>query len=89
MISSLKALLTAALLTVSPLLTAAPVDINKADADALATNLHGVGQTKAQAIVSYRQANGPFQTPEDLTMVRGIGAGTVAKNRDSILISAQ
>ena len=48
------------------------VNINAAQADELATLLGGVGLKKAQAIVKYRDENGPFQRVEDLkTQVKG------------------
>ena len=51
---------------------AAPLlDINTADAAAL-TALPGVGQAKAEAIVSYRAAHGTFATLEDVAAVSGI-----------------
>ena len=52
--------------------TLAPVNINTATLDDL-DKLPGVGPTTAQRIIEYRQANGPFQKPEDLLKVRGIG----------------
>jgi competence protein ComEA len=64
----------------------AQVDINHADARALAESLYGVGLVKAEAIVAYRDAHGPFRKPEDLTRVQGIGARTVEANRDAIVI---
>jgi len=63
---------------------AGPVNINTADAPTLAANLNGVGQSKAAAIVTYREAHGPFQTVEDLALVKGIGAKTVEKNRENL-----
>ena len=41
---------------------------------------------KAQAIVDYRKANGPFASPEDIEKVRGIKAGTFSKIRDYIVV---
>jgi len=67
--------------------SAAPVDINTATADSLAVNIKGVGKKKAEAIIAYRQANGPFKTIEELTKVKGIGLKLVEKNRDNLLIS--
>ncbi len=54
------------------------VDINTAGVDELAT-LPGIGQAKAEAIVEYREANGPFAAPEDLMQVSGIGEATYRK----------
>lgn len=66
---------------------AATVNINQADAKQLAT-LDGIGPSKAEAIVAFRDANGPFKSIDDLAKVKGIGAATVAKNRDKITIAA-
>ncbi len=60
------------------------VNINTADAAAIDAALLNVGPSKAQAIVDYRKANGPFKSPEALAMVKGIGLKTVEKNRDRI-----
>jgi competence protein ComEA len=51
---------------------AALININTADEATLATMEH-VGNVRAQAIIQYRQENGPFKTVEDLKKVRGIG----------------
>jgi competence protein ComEA len=67
---------------------AGPVDINTADAATISAELQGVGLTKAQAIVEYRKAHGPFKTYEDLTLVKGIGARTVEINRANILFKS-
>ncbi|WMC09415.1 helix-hairpin-helix domain-containing protein [Oceanimonas pelagia] len=56
------------------------VNINTATPDQLA-QLSGVGPAKAQAIVEYRDANGPFASVDDLARVKGIGEATVEKNR--------
>jgi len=61
------------------------VNINEADAETLAAMLDGVGLQKAMAIVAYREEHGPFYLAEELTAVRGIGAGTVAKNTARIV----
>ena len=47
------------------------VNINKADAATLAKALDGVGKSRAQEIVRYRDAYGPFLTVDDLLLVRG------------------
>ena len=67
---------------------AGPVDINSADAATISAELQGVGMSKAQAIVEYRQSHGPFKTYEDLTLVKGIGVRTVEINRANILFNS-
>ena len=59
-------------------------DVNTADAQTIARVLVGVGQTKAEAIVAYREENGRFEDLEDLTRVRGIGEATVKRNESRI-----
>jgi len=66
---------------------AAPVNINTADAKTISEALSGIGQKKAEAIVKYREEKGLFKTAEDLTNVAGIGAKTVEKNKNDILLS--
>lgn len=60
------------------------VNINTADADTLARELTGIGSSRAQAIVAYREEVGEFQAPEDLLNVRGIGVQILDANRDII-----
>jgi competence protein ComEA len=67
---------------------AGPVNLNSADATTLARELDGIGPAKAQAIVDYRQKNGPFKTPEDLLKVQGIGERVLEQNRGNIRLSA-
>ena len=62
------------------------VDINTADAATLDRVMVNVGAAKAQAIVEFRQANGPFRSVEELTQVKGIGLATVDRNRDLITV---
>ena len=66
---------------------AGQVNINTADAETISRELKGVGQSKAQAIVDYREANGAFAVPEDLLQVKGIGTRVLADNRDDIIIA--
>lgn len=63
------------------------VNINKADSDALAQNLKGVGVKKAEAIVDYRKKHGSFVKIEDLVNVKGIGEGILEKNVEDISLS--
>lgn len=62
------------------------LDINSADAAAIAAALDGVGLVKAQEIVAYREMFGQFQSVDELAEVSGIGAATIEKNRDKIVI---
>ncbi|WP_152224687.1 ComEA family DNA-binding protein [Pseudomonas sp. SCB32] len=63
---------------------ATTVNINSADAEELQKSLKGIGKVKAQAIIDYRTANGPFTSVDQLLEVKGIGKGTLDKNRDRI-----
>jgi competence protein ComEA len=68
---------------------AGPVDVNTADAATLSAELQGVGLSKAEAIVEYREANGPFKSADDLILVKGIGERTIEINRENILVQPQ
>lgn len=72
------------LLSTASSVFAAQVNINTADADTIATEISGIGQNRARAIVEYRKENGKFMTVDDLTNVKGIGEKTVEKNRNNI-----
>lgn len=63
----------------------AQVNINTATAQELQT-LNGIGPSKAAAIVEYRNANGPFKSPEDIKNVRGIGNGIYQKISSEITV---
>jgi len=62
------------------------IDINKADAAAIAAALKGVGLKKAEAIVQYRKDYGPFHDAEELTEVKGIGPSILKKNLGVIVV---
>jgi competence protein ComEA len=62
------------------------IDINRAEPWLLEA-LPGIGEVTAQAIVDYRNENGPFQRIEDLLKVKGIGEGTLDKIKDFITVS--
>ena len=56
------------------------IHINRANEGEL-TSLHGIGSSKAQAIILYRDMFGDFKTVDELANVKGIGAKTIEKNR--------
>ena len=62
------------------------IDLNRADPWLLQA-LPGIGESRAQAIVDYRNENGPFKRIEDLLQVKGIGGGTFDKIKDYITVS--
>ena len=62
------------------------IDLNSADAETLARSLSGVGLSKAQAIVRYREQYGPFASLEELTEVKGIGPAILERNRDRLVL---
>lgn len=61
------------------------IDINTADISQLET-LPGIGPSKANAIVTYREEHGSFQSIEDIQNVTGIGAKTYEKLQESIQV---
>lgn len=61
------------------------VNLNKASNSELET-LPGIGPAKAQAIIDYREQNGPFKAVEDLISVSGIGEKTFEKLKDQITV---
>lgn len=61
------------------------ININSATADDL-DSLPGIGPTKAQAIIDYRNQNGPFRAIDDLLNVPGIGQKTLDTIRDQITV---
>jgi competence protein ComEA len=75
-----------AALAISSVTAAAPVNINTADAAEIADALNGVGLSKAQAIVDYREAYGLFSQANEIVFVRGIGESTYEKNKSDILV---
>ena len=62
------------------------IDINRAEPWLLEA-LPGIGETRAQDIVDYREENGPFKRIEDLLQVKGIGEGTFGQVKDYINVS--
>jgi len=65
---------------------AGPVNVNTASAEEISESLKGIGLSKAQLIVEYREANGSFLHVDELVNVKGIGLKTVDQNRDLIIV---
>lgn len=61
------------------------ININTASADEL-TKLKQVGPNYAARIIEYREKNGPFQKPEDIMKVKGIGPKTFEMNKEQIVV---
>lgn len=62
-----------------------PLDINQADSEALQA-LPGIGEVLAGRIISYRDENGPFSSPDQLMNVEGIGEKRLEAILDYITI---
>ena len=75
----------------SPATSSAPaektgkVHLNRATESELQT-VSGIGQKRAQDIIAYREANGPFRSVDDLKNVSGIGEKTLEKLRDAFTV---
>lgn len=61
------------------------VNINTADLTQLQT-LNGIGEVRAQAIISYREAYGAFQSIEEIKNVSGIKDAVFNKIKDDISV---
>lgn len=66
--------------------TVSAININTADPATL-TQLKGIGDKYADAIVQYRETNGPFAKAEDIVLVPGIGQKTYEQNKDRITVA--
>lgn len=62
------------------------LDLNTADAATLQKELNGIGKAKAEAIVAYREANGPFASVDELLEIKGIGNALLERNRDKLMV---
>ena len=61
------------------------VNINTAGLEELMT-LPGIGESKAQAIIQYREEHGGFQSIEELTNIAGIKNGVYEKIKELVRI---
>ena len=81
-----KLILIAALAFPAFLLAAGTININTADKETLMTEIQGIGEKRAEAIVAYRDQNGPFKSVDDLANVKGVGTAIIDKNRDTLSV---
>jgi competence protein ComEA len=63
------------------------VNVNTASVAEL-SELKGIGDAKAKAIVEYREKSGPFKSVDDLQSVKGIGDKLLAKLRPQVTVGA-
>ena len=82
----LRALFVVALALFSAMTFAQAVDINTATAEQLDKGVKGIGPKKAASIVKYREANGPFQSVDDLAKVPGIKGKTLDKIKPMVTV---
>lgn len=86
-IKSLILIIATVLLAMTAFMTSAePININTATAKEMAVGLKGIGPKKAEAIVAYREKQGPFQAVDDITRVPGIGPSTLRQNQDNLTV---
>lgn len=62
------------------------IDLNRADVDTLQNHLSGIGKAKAEAIVAYREANGAFESIDELLEIKGIGNALLERNRGKLTV---
>ncbi len=62
------------------------IDLNRAEVWLLEA-LPGIGESRALAIIDYRQQNGPFSNIKELTKVEGIGTATYESIKDLIAVA--
>ena len=61
------------------------ININTASVQEIA-KLEKIGPSYAERIVQYRKEHGPFEKPEDLMKVKGIGPKTFELNKNKITV---
>ncbi len=67
--------------------SAESININTANKETLMSAIKGVGEKKAEAIIAYRETNGPFKSIDELTNVKGIGPEMIDKHREILSTS--
>lgn len=65
--------------------TSSIININTANLDEL-MSLNGIGESKAKAIIEYRNTNGNFKTTDEIINVKGIGSSVYEKIKNNITV---
>lgn len=81
----IKTLMIIACLSTPALISAQTININTAD-QAMLMEISGVGERLSDAIISYREENGPFKSVDELANVHGIGPVLINKNKDRLVV---
>ncbi|MDX2163805.1 MAG: helix-hairpin-helix domain-containing protein [Gammaproteobacteria bacterium] len=64
------------------------VNINTADAQTIFdAHIKGIGKKRAEAIVAYRTAHGPFKSLDDLKKIKGLSGKIIDANRERLLLN--
>ncbi len=61
------------------------INLNSAKLDALEHAFKGIGLKRAEAIIQYREAHGPFKSVQDLAQVKGIGSSFVKRHEEELI----
>jgi competence protein ComEA len=61
------------------------ININTADKATL-MSIKGVGESRAEAIIAWREKNGPFKSVDQLKDVQGIGQAILDSNRENLTV---
>lgn len=85
--STLAALLLSTMMAFSAMAETSRVNLNTATAEQLAAALTGIGQSRAEAIVRYREQHGAFEHVDELINVAGIGLRTIDINRNRLSLT--
>ena len=82
----LKRCIFAVLLTL-PVLTFAgeTININTANKEML-MSVKGIGEKRAEAIITYREKNGPFKSIDQLSEIKGVGRFFIDNNRGLLVV---
>ena len=85
--TSVKKLFLILLLALPCYLSAADkININTASKEVLMSEIKGVGEKRAEAIIAYREQNGPFKSVDELAKVTGVGQSILDANKDSLSV---